>query len=127
MDWTTYCPNTRKKKLTRLARKKTGRVEKVKVKSAKYGFIRYADDFIVTAQTREDIEAIIPVIKEWLKERGLTRSSGKNPHHPCRERLQFPGVPYPSVQREDIHLPSKRKSPSLITRNPGMAQNWSLD
>ena len=36
-----------------------------------YGFVRYADDFIVTAQTKEQIEAIIPRIQEWLAERGL--------------------------------------------------------
>jgi RNA-directed DNA polymerase len=33
--------------------------------SNRYGFIRYADDLLVTAGTREDIEAIVPVIETW--------------------------------------------------------------
>ena len=37
----------------------------------RYGFIRYADDFLVTARSREALEAIIPVLQEWLQQRGL--------------------------------------------------------
>ncbi len=37
----------------------------------KYGYVRYADDLICTARTREQIEAIVPVIQSWLSERGL--------------------------------------------------------
>ncbi len=37
----------------------------------KMGFIRYADDFICTTRTKEQIEAIKPVIEKWLAERGL--------------------------------------------------------
>lgn len=37
--------------------------------SPRYGFIRYADDFLVTAETKEDIEAIFPILKQWLQER----------------------------------------------------------
>lgn len=101
----------KKVKTYQTTRNQTGKVEKVKIKSEKYGFIRYADDFIVTAKNKEDIEAIIPVIEGFLRERGLTRSSRQNPHHPCRERHQFLGFSYPSVQREDIHLTPKGKSP----------------
>ena len=38
----------------------------------KYGYIRYADDLIVCANTREQIEAAQLTIKEWLQQRGLT-------------------------------------------------------
>ena len=37
----------------------------------KYGYVRYADDLVCTARTREEITAIIPVIEKWLSERGL--------------------------------------------------------
>jgi len=37
----------------------------------KIGFIRYADDFICTARTKEQIEAIKPIIERWLAEKGL--------------------------------------------------------
>lgn len=36
-----------------------------------YGYVRYADDLIVCANTREQIEAAQMIIKEWLKVRGL--------------------------------------------------------
>ncbi len=36
------------------------------------GYVRYADDLIVCANTREDIEAIQLTIEEWLQPRGLT-------------------------------------------------------
>jgi RNA-directed DNA polymerase len=36
----------KKTKTYQTTRKKTGKVEKVKIKSEKYGFVRYADDFI---------------------------------------------------------------------------------
>jgi RNA-directed DNA polymerase len=37
-----------------------------------YGYVRYADDFIVCASSRERIEAAQSTIEEWLKPRGLT-------------------------------------------------------
>ena len=42
-----------------------------KRKQRTYGYIRYADDFVATARTREDIEALLPMLVDWLKERGL--------------------------------------------------------
>lgn len=38
---------------------------------AKNGYVRYADDLVVTASSREEIERIVPTIQEWLAERGL--------------------------------------------------------
>ncbi len=43
----------------------------------KYGFIRYADDFVVTAERQEDLQAFKPQIEEWLKERGLVLNEDK--------------------------------------------------
>jgi RNA-directed DNA polymerase len=37
-----------------------------------YGYIRYADDLLVCANTREQIEAAKSIIEEWLQQRGLT-------------------------------------------------------
>jgi RNA-directed DNA polymerase len=42
-----------------------------KQKSAKYGYIRYADDFVITSKSKENIEAILPTIEAWLAKRGL--------------------------------------------------------
>jgi RNA-directed DNA polymerase len=43
----------------------------------KLGIIRYADDFIITGKTREQIEEILPRVKQWLNKRGLELSEEK--------------------------------------------------
>lgn len=49
-----------------------------KYKGKKVNFIRYADDFIVTAQSRETLEKEIqPMIRRFLSERGLSLSEEK--------------------------------------------------
>src|SRR4029453_11626436 len=53
-----------------------GRTWTSRVKSKKYGFSRYADDLLVTAPTREDLEAIKPVLADWLSVRGLAFNHG---------------------------------------------------
>jgi len=42
-----------------------------------FGYVRYADDFVVTSPDRGRLEAAIPVIQEWLAERGLELSEEK--------------------------------------------------
>lgn len=39
--------------------------------------VRYADDFVVFCETREDAEACIHILREWLAERGLQFSEEK--------------------------------------------------
>lgn len=43
----------------------------------KYGFIRYADDFVITARSKEQIEAILPTVEAFLRERGLVLNTEK--------------------------------------------------
>jgi RNA-directed DNA polymerase len=43
----------------------------------KYGFIRYADDFVVTARRQEDLLTLKPQIEDWLKQRGLMLNAEK--------------------------------------------------
>jgi hypothetical protein len=33
---------------------------------SRYGFVRYADDFIITAPSKEDLIAIKPIVEAWL-------------------------------------------------------------
>src|SRR5256885_7570399 len=42
-----------------------------------FGYVRYADDFVVTSPDRGRLEAAIPVIQEWLAERGLELNEEK--------------------------------------------------
>jgi len=57
----------------------------------KFGYIRYADDFLVTAETKEDLEAILPEIKEWLKKRGLELNAEKTNIVNKRDGFNFLG------------------------------------
>ena len=48
-------------------------------KGKKVNFVRYADDFIITADSKETIEKeIIPLVEEFLEERGLSLSAEKS-------------------------------------------------
>jgi RNA-directed DNA polymerase len=49
-----------------------------KLKGKKVNFIRYADDFIVTAHSKNILEKdVLPIIRQFLNERGLTLSDEK--------------------------------------------------
>lgn len=37
----------------------------------RYRLAVYADDFVISTETKEEAEAAIPILSEWLKERGL--------------------------------------------------------
>lgn len=52
-----------------------------KKKSTKVNFIRYCDDFIVTANSEETAREIKDIIAVFLKERCLELSDDKNPYH----------------------------------------------
>ena len=58
--------------------------------SKKVNFIRYADDFIITANSKEIlIDKIIPLITDFLKERGLTLSAEKTKISHISEGFDF--------------------------------------
>ncbi len=54
-----------------------GLEELIKTHNKRMGIIRYADDFVVTAKSKEEIEESIPRIRQWLSERGLELSQEK--------------------------------------------------
>jgi RNA-directed DNA polymerase len=39
--------------------------------------IRYADDFVVCCETRDDAHRVLAILRDWLAERGLTLSADK--------------------------------------------------
>src|SRR3712207_144440 len=46
-------------------------------KNGRLGYVRYADDFVVVAPTRELLEQARPLVRGWLAERGLELSEEK--------------------------------------------------
>jgi len=91
-----------------------GQVRTSKVKSAKYGFIRYADDFVVTAQTKEDIEAIIPVLEEWLSERGLELNKDKTKIVHIEQGFNFLGFHIRQFKGSCFCFPQKNKVKNFL-------------
>ncbi|KAF5415514.1 MAG: hypothetical protein C5S48_05660 [Candidatus Methanogaster sp.] len=53
---------------------KSGKIDKGNYNYEKVNFVRYADDFFVTANSKETTEEIAELIKSFLKERGLELS-----------------------------------------------------
>lgn len=48
----------------------------------KLNFVRYADDFIITGESPEFLrDKVLPIVKEFLTERGLQLSGRKDGHH----------------------------------------------
>lgn len=82
---------------------------KKKMKYKIYGYDRYADDFIVTAKTKEDIEEIIPVIREFLRERGLELSQEKTHITHVGKGFNFLGFHIHQFKGKTIVLPQKGK------------------
>lgn len=68
---------------------KVGQVVRKSVQ--RYGFARYADDFVITAETREDLEAIKPQVVEWLAKRGLELNEEKTRIRHIAEGFDFLG------------------------------------
>lgn len=106
--------------IERKSGKGTERTTIKKVKSNKYGFIRYADDYLVTAQTKEDIEVIIPILKEWLTERGLELNGEKTNITHVNEGTNFLGFNIRQYKGTLLIKPQKEKTLAFL-RN---IQKW---
>ena len=53
-----------------------------------YRMVRYADDFVVLCRSREDAEAALADIREWVEVNGLTLHPDKTHLGDCRQRGQ---------------------------------------
>ncbi|NJM67482.1 MAG: group II intron reverse transcriptase/maturase [Acaryochloris sp. RU_4_1] len=80
-----------------------------KTRRKQYGFIRYADDFIVTAKTRQEIEAIVPILTQWLSERGLELNSEKTQIVNIQTGFNFLGVTIRQFKGHCLPKPQKDK------------------
>ena len=81
----------------------TGRNSKVpkRDRKAAIGFSRYADDFVITAPEKVDIEAIQEQVTQWLdKEAGLTLSKAKTRIVNSTEGFEFLGFHLTSIKQQ---------------------------
>ncbi len=75
----------------------------------KLGFIRYADDFIVTARDKGTLEQILIQIKQWLSTRGLEISEEKTRIVHIDEGFNFLGFNLRQYKGKLLIKPQKEK------------------
>ena len=75
----------------------------------KIGFIRYADDFVVTAQSKEIFEEIKPKIEHWLEQRGLSLNAEKTKIVSIKDGFDFLGFHMRHLHGKCLTLPQKEK------------------
>lgn len=73
------------------------------------GVIRYADDFVLTAKNRKELEEIIPRIKQWLLERGLELRTEKTKLAHIDEGFNFLGFNLRHYNGKLLIKPQKKK------------------
>ena len=86
-----------------------GLEELVKSHNKRMGIIRYADDFVITAKSREELEEFIPRIKQWLLERGLEFSAEKTRLVHIEEGFDFLGFNARHYNGKLLIKPQKQK------------------
>ena len=93
-----------------------GRILESKYKGRKVNYIRYADDFLITSDTRELAEEIIEVIRPFLKERGLELSHEKTRITHIDDGFDFLGWNFRKYQGKMLIKPSKKAMAFIIDK-----------
>jgi len=96
---------------------------------SKRGLVKYADDFVVMCESKQEAEAAIEDLTPWLQERGLTFSAEKTTIVHLREGLDFLGFNFrhyytPGLTQTGWKLltkPSRQSVQSIKTR---LRQEW---
>jgi RNA-directed DNA polymerase len=103
---------------SRYHRNKRGEIDKSRCNPHKVNFVRYADDFIVTADSEETAKDIAELIKGFLKERGLELSAEKTHITHIDVGFDFLGWHFRKYNGKLLIKPSK-KSIDNATRKVG--------
>ena len=94
----------------------------------KVNFIRYADDFVITASSREALKyEVIPLVKDFLKVRGLTLSKDKSKITHINDGFDFLSQNIRKYKGKLLIRPSresirsfKNKLKAMLKRNRGI-------
>ena len=90
----------------------------------KVNFVRYADDFIITANSKEIItNEIIPLITDFLKERGLTLSAEKTKISHINDGFDFLSQNVRKYKGKLIIRPSKTSVQSFKNKVKSIVKN----
>jgi RNA-directed DNA polymerase len=87
---------------------KSGIIDKGRCNSHKVNFVRYADDFIITAESEETAKEIAVVVKGFLKGRGLELSEEKTQISHIDDGFDFLGWNFRKYKGKLLIKPSKK-------------------
>lgn len=91
-------------------------INKVRI-HLKVNYVRYADDFIVTGYSKDILEQeVMPVIKEFMAERGLTLSAEKTKITHIDEGFDFLGANIRKYKGKFLIKPSKANIKSFLNK-----------
>ncbi len=85
-------------------------------KSPTYGFIRYCDDFLITAKSKADLEAIVPTLQDWLQQRGLELNAEKTRIVHVEQGCHFLGFTLQQFNQKCFCRPQKQKVMQFLQR-----------
>jgi RNA-directed DNA polymerase len=100
-----------------------GTINSYQAAKFKVNFVRYADDFIVTAKTEEIAKEIKELIKEFLKDRGLELSDEKTKITHIDVGFDFLGWNFRKYKGKLLIKPSK-KSIDKVTEKSVILSKW---
>jgi RNA-directed DNA polymerase len=90
----------------------------------KVHLVRYADDFLITGQSRELLEeAVRPTVVQFLQERGLELSEEKTHITPIEEGFDFLGQTIRRFGAKLLARPSRRSVASLLDKVRGILRS----
>jgi RNA-directed DNA polymerase len=95
---------------------KNGKIDKIRYNPHKVNFVRYADDFIVTADSEETAKELAKLIKELLKERGLELSEEKTHITHIDDGFDFLGWNFRKYREKLLINPSKKSIENIIRK-----------
>jgi len=97
-------------------RNSKGKIENHYRAKTKVNLVRYADDFIITANTKEISDKLKETVSQFLKERGLTLSEEKTIITHIDEGFDFLGWTFLKYKEKLIVKPSKSSIKTLIRK-----------
>ena len=103
---------------------------KSKFEGVQVYLVRYADDMIATAQSKEDAEKVRSVIAEFLNERGLELSEEKTRIVQISEGFDFLGWTFRKFNGKMLNKPSKKSIKAIVQRIRDIissAKCWTQD
>ena len=90
---------------------------RIRIRHDQVNFIRYADDFIVTARTKETLEQIVkPVLVAFLAERGLELSEQKTTITHIQKGFNFLGQNLRKYRNKLVIKPSREGLKALVQK-----------